>query len=106
MRWLKRLFTEAPPPPPVLLRVADPTGAPAPVVDVEVTWFPSRLEGARRHRTAQGLCVIPWLRDEERARIAVRTERGEAVLEIERDRDEPDRVRHLALGAAPIPVAS
>lgn len=106
MRWLKRLFTEAPPPPPVLLRVADPTGAPAPVVDVEVTWFPSRLEGARRHRTAQGLCVIPWLGDEASARIAVRTERGEAVLEIDRDRDEPDRVRDLALGGTPIPAAS
>lgn len=100
MRWLKRLFTEVPPPPPVLLRVADPSGAPAPIVDVEVTWFPSRLEGARRHRTAHGLCVIPWLGEEERARIAIRSDSGEAVLEIERDRDEPDRVRDLSLYTA------
>ncbi len=103
VRWLKRLFSEAPPPPPVLLRVAEPSGAPAPIVDVAVTWFPSRLEGARTHRTAQGLCVIPWLGDEERARIAVRTGSGEAVLELDRDRHEPDRVCDVPLRGAARP---
>lgn len=99
MRWLKRLFTKAHPPRPVLLRVAEPSGVPAPVVDVEITWFPSGVAGARRHRTVHGLCVIPWLGEDERARITVRTTSGHAVLEIERDRDEPDRVHDVLLSA-------
>lgn len=96
VRWLKRLFNAAPPPP-VLLRVAEPTGSPAATVDIAITWYPSGLTATRRHRTAAGLCVIPWLGDEARADLAVRGSGGAASLMVDRDRADGGRVRELAL---------
>lgn len=98
MRWLvDLLFAKAAPPPPVLLRVADPCGAPPDAVDVEATWSPSGRRALRAHRTASGLCVIPWLGDEDRVRLEVRTETGAMALEVARDRLDGGRVQDVRL---------
>jgi hypothetical protein len=67
------------------------------MVDIDVTWYPSGLTATRRHRTAAGLCVIPWLGDEARADLAIRGRGGEATLLVHRDRADSGRVRELAL---------
>ncbi len=100
MRFWKRLFGEAPPPPPVFVRVADPSGAPAVTVDVEVTWLPSGATTARRHHTAAGLCVIPWRGDEVRVRLRIHSAGAIGVVEVERARADAHRVHELALGTA------
>ncbi len=99
MRWLERLFSrDKPPPPPVLLRVAE-AGARPSDVDVECTWYPSGRTASRRHRTASGLCVIPWYGDEERVHVRLRTHRGShGALELDRDRHDQGRVMEIDLG--------
>ena len=98
MRWLKNLFAEPPPPSPILLRVTDHDGSVPAVVDVEITWSPSGSRASRRHRTAQGLCVVPWRGVEARAHVTARTAHGEIALSIDRDRDDGGRVQDLWLG--------
>jgi hypothetical protein len=99
------LFARAAPPAPVLLRVAEPCGAPPAAVDVEATWSPSGRRALREHRTASGLCVIPWLGDEDRVRIEVRTETGAIALEVARDRADGGRVQDVRLTARQSEVA-
>lgn len=98
VRWLLKHFTHAPPPPPVLLRVAEQSGARPAAIDVECTWYPSGRTASRRHRTASGLCVIPWYGEEERVELRVRTERGSAAIEVDRDRSD-GRVREVELAS-------
>lgn len=97
VRWWKRLFADEAPPRPVLVRVADPSGALLGSVDVEVTWYPSGARAGGRHRTAAGLFVIPWRGDEKRAALRIRAREGEAFVEVERDRSDGDRVHELSL---------
>lgn len=98
VRWLRKLWSaEASPPAPVLLRVADPCGAAPGTVTVEATWFPSGLSAARRHRTAAGLCVVPWRGDEHRVELTVRTPAGVTDLRVHRDRPDGGRVHDLRL---------
>jgi hypothetical protein len=98
VRWLKRLLGDDIPPVPVLLRIADPCGTPVSALRVDVEWFPSGARGMLRPWTAEGgFCVIPWLADETRARLTLRTEKGERTVEIERDRDDAGRVYDLRL---------
>jgi hypothetical protein len=98
VRWLVELFFEkSGPPPPVLLRVAEPGGSTADAVDVEATWSPSGRRAVRAHRTAAGLCVIPWLGDEDRVHLEVRSETGAVALEIARDRLDGGRVQDVRL---------
>lgn len=98
MRWLKKLWSpEAAPPAPVLLRVVDREGAAPSTVTVEATWFPSGRTASRRHRTAAGLCVVPWLGDERRVELTVRAGAARRALSVHRDRPDGGRVHDLRL---------
>lgn len=98
-------ITKAGPPPPVLLRVAEPCGSAPEAVDVEAIWSPSGRRALREHRTAAGLCVIPWLGDEDRVRLEVRTEAGAMALEVARDRLDGGRVQDVLLTPRSSPAA-
>ena len=99
MRWLKNLWSpEKPPPSPVLLRVTEPCGSAPGAVTVEATWLPSGRRVAREHRTAEGLCVIPWMGDEREVELEVRTGAGSSALAVRRDRPDGGRVHDLRLG--------
>lgn len=95
VRWLKRLFAGDAPPSPVLLRVAASGGSS--VVSVHATWSPSGRRTSRSLRTAAGLCVMPWLGDEEGVELAIRTDRGAAALTLRRDRPDGGRVHELSV---------
>jgi hypothetical protein len=102
VRWLRKLWSsEAAPPAPVLLRVAEPGGAAPGTVTVEATWFPSGLTFERRHRTAEGLCVVPWVGEERRVELTVRTSAGRRDLSVHRDRADGGRVHDLRLDGPP-----
>lgn len=103
MRWFRRLLGSegGAPPSPVLLRVQAPCGSPAAAVDVRARWLPSGRTTQRSHRTADGLCVVSWMGDEERVELTLRCELGgAAALELHRDRPDGGRVRDVALDAS------
>src|SRR5690348_9626701 len=91
VRWLRRLFSESPPPMPLLLRVADPRGQHLSEVEVQTTWVPSGVSFVRRHRTASGLCVIPWLGEEDGVLVEVRAGAAARSLRVVRDREDSER---------------
>ncbi|MEQ8891494.1 MAG: hypothetical protein RLO52_25515 [Sandaracinaceae bacterium] len=74
-----------------------PGGSPASAVDVRARWLPSGRTTERSHRTADGLCVVSWMGDEERVELTLRSEVGGAALELHRDRPDGGRVRDVAL---------
>lgn len=69
---------------PVLLRVHEPCGRAADTVEVDAVWYPSGRRAKRQHRTAQGLCMIPWMVAQKRVELTVRTDRGAGVTTAER----------------------
>ena len=102
VRWFKKLWTsETAPPSPVLLRVSEPGGGLPGSVTVAATWRPSGRVVERSHRTAEGLCVIPWLADEREVELEVRTSDGRSALSVRRDRPDGGRVHDLRLDEAP-----
>ncbi|MBZ0121527.1 MAG: hypothetical protein K8H88_31315 [Sandaracinaceae bacterium] len=101
MRLLRRWLGAEAPPTPLFLRVLDPGGRHAPVVHVEATWSPSGHRVARTHRTAAGLCVIPWLEHEDGVRLEVRSGDARHALHVRRDRPDRERVEEVRLVGEP-----
>ena len=79
-RWLRGDTPAAP----VLLRVHEPCGRAADSVKVDAVWYPSGRRATRQHRTAQGLCMIPWMVDQKRVELTVRTDEGASRTSAER----------------------
>jgi hypothetical protein len=50
--------------------------------------------------TAGGLCLIPWLGNEELVELTLSADGHEATLDVRRDRADGRRVREVALEAA------
>ena len=102
VRWLKSLFGRSSPTPPILLRVAEPDGDAPPLLDVETRWMPSGRTLARSVRTADGLCVLHWLADDDRVEITVRSTMGMAVLDHHRSEShgQATRVQLLSTGVS------
>ena len=99
VQWLMKLFRRPPAPPtPVLLRLAASDGERPDRIDVSATWFPSGKRRSREHRGASGLFVIPWVGEEQRVRLAIRTAAGQHELEVTRERALGGRVHDLLLG--------
>ncbi len=104
MRWLKSWFGAGPPPTPVLLRVLDAAGRPPPVLDIETRWAPSGRRAERTVRTAEGLCVVHWVGDEDEVELRIRGVDAEARLSVQRARRDGGRVREVRLTPAPAPA--
>jgi len=82
VHWLKSLFgRRSTPVPPILMRVAEPDGGAPPLLDVQTRWLPSGRTRERSLRTADGLCVLHWLPEDDVVEITVRSTRGMAVVE-------------------------
>ena len=81
----------------MLLRIAAPCGSAPREVEVAARWLPSQRRIDRAHRTAAGLCVLPWLGDEEAVELTVRTAGARAMVEVRRDRADGGRVLDLRL---------
>lgn len=81
MTFLRRLFGERPPAPPVLVRVRATSGAVPETVALDVTWASGRRE-SRTVFAAQGLCILPWRDAERGVAITVRALGGKADLSV------------------------
>ena len=79
--FLRRLFGEKPPAPPVLVRVRASSGAVPETVALDVTWASGRRE-SRTVVAAQGLCILPWRESERGVELVVRALGGRADLRL------------------------
>ncbi len=79
--FLRALFRDRTPVPPVVVRARTGAVPPSEVV-VDAVWYPSGLRREYRAKHAQGLCMLPWMADSERVAMTVRASGVCGALEV------------------------
>lgn len=96
LAFLRDLFRDRSPVPPVVVR-ARTGGAPPSEVTVDAVWYPSGLRRAYRAKDAQGLCMLPWIPDSDRVSMTVRAAGVAGALEVQVTAAREGRAFDLAL---------
>ena len=100
--WLTSLFKDRSPVPPVMVRVrtrgAGASAAPPSEVRVEAVFYPSGKRLASRAKDAQGLCLVHWIPDSDRAELVVRACGSEGKIAILDTEAREGRAFDLSLG--------
>jgi hypothetical protein len=101
--WLTSLFKDRSPVPPVMVRVRARAAegmkaAPPSEVRVEAVFYPSGKRLASRAKDAQGLCMVHWIPDSDRAELVVRACGSEGKIAIRATEAREGRAFDLSLG--------
>ncbi len=67
-------------------------------VSVDALWLPSGTRRTYRAKDAQGLCMLPWMKQAERVSLRVRADGAETAIEVHVDDARTGRTIDLALG--------
>jgi hypothetical protein len=95
--WIRGFFRRDERIPPLMVRALTRTQTPE-VVSVQAVWFPSGMRRAYRARSAQGLCMLPWVARAERVELRVQANGIEKAIEVGIDDARTGRAIELALG--------
>lgn len=96
LQWLRGLFGDDGYVPAVLVRARTTAQAPR-EVSVEAVWHPSGLRRVYRAKDAQGLCMLPWVKNAKRVSLRVSAEGAEAQLDVGVEDARAGRAIDLAL---------